>query len=438
MLGKSNICAIVATSLAMCGVVWAAEPPADRISVAPEQTSAQFGGQPGYGDPIPGLTEGQLAEFAEGRELFQVQHTVESGLGPVFNKEGCGVCHNAGADPGDPEEGVGGAGDQLVTRFARFIGKGEFDPMVEYGGPLQQLSAIGEEGECNEVVPDLPGVFTINRVTTPMFGAGLIEAIPDATILANADPDDLDNDGISGKARMSFDPWLEEMRVGRFGWKCGVVTLDTFTADASLNEMGITNMLFPEENDPNGMFPPELADCDQVPELEDMPDKGGISAFNRMATFQRFLAAPPRRPLLNGLGFSLFREIGCADCHIPVMFTGEHEVDALSLKPAFLFSDLLLHDMGALGDEMVDGDADGTEMRTAPLWGVRVRPILLHDGRANADNFPERIRQAIAGYTPPVGPFVPGHAGEAADSRDFWSKLSEQEQDAIIEFLDSI
>ncbi len=409
----------------------AAVPARGRISQDTGPSSASHGGQPGYGDPVPGLTPEQLALFEEGRDLFNVLETVQSGLGPIFNKEGCGACHNAGPDPLDPA--IGGAGAETVTRFGRFTGKGEFDPMVEFGGPLRQHSAISDE--CVEVVP-FEAVIEILRVTTPMFGAGLIEAIPDATILSRHDPEDSDGDGISGKARMVFDPWLQEEHVGRFGWKAGVVTLDTFSADASLNEMGITNMLFPDENDPNGVFPPELADCDTVDELEDAPDVDGVSRFNRMATFQRLLAPPPRRPTLNGRGLALFRQIGCADCHTPVMFTGDSDFEVLANRPAFLFSDLLLHDMGALGDEIVDGPAEGTEMRTAPLWGVRVRPKLLHDGRADNKDAQTRIRHAIEGSDGP--PAFIGHAGEAAASRDAWLALPAADQADILDFLESV
>ncbi len=429
MCGTRIVIAIVVVAVTFGASQGLAGAPAGSGNVAVSPGTG--GGQPTYGDPIPGLSPDQLAAFEEGRELFNTDATPETGLGPVFNKEGCGSCHNAGDDPLVPA--IGGAGAIMVTRFGRFVGKGEFDPMEEFGGSLRQMATI--DIDCEEIVPPEAEIVAF-RVTTPAFGAGLLEAISDETILAGADPGDADGDGISGKAHVVFDPWLETERVGRFGWKAQVANLDTFSADASLNEMGITNILFGQENDPNGVFPPELSDCDLVDDPEDAPDGDGVSSFNKMAVFQRFLAAPPRTPLLDGRGFGLFRQIGCDDCHTPVMFTGDSEFEFLDHKPVFLFSDLLLHDMGALGDEIVQGDAEGTEMRTPPLWGLRVRPLLLHDGRSASDDVDARIRGAIEGVTTPK--VLPGHAGEAAASRAAWMALPPADQQDVLDFLKSI
>ncbi len=376
----------VAGSFAVGSVVFAGGGLVDGMSAPKDgstgDTTSAGGGLISFGDPIPGLTAEQLALFEAGKVFFDEVQEDDMGLGPVFNKDSCVGCHSLPVS--------GGAGTIVVTRFARFVGKGEFDPMAEYGGSLGQGSAINEDClEDIDFIFDQVGVpeesrIVINRLTPPMFGSGLIEAIPDETILALADPDDADGDGISGKAHIVFDAWEQTERVGRFGWKAQVATLDTFSADAGLNELGITNILFGEENDPNGILPASLDDCDMVADPEDVPDDDGVSKFNLIAAFQRFLAPPQRLPLLNARGFVRFRQIGCADCHTPIMFTGDHEIAALSNKPVFLFSDLLLHDMGTLGDEIEDGDATGTEMRTAPLWGLRERPNLLHDGRAGA------------------------------------------------------
>lgn len=423
---------IPVVTLVACSLVVSSLMAADRTTGAPG--NANRPAQPDYGDPLAGLSPAQLAAFNDGKLRFEEAATASTGLGPVFNKESCGTCHNAGPTI---TPAIGGAGSLTVTRFGRLDNKGNFDPMAEYGGSLRQASAIGEQ--CAEEVP-AEAQIVIQRVTTPVFGGGLIEALADATIQSHEDPDDTNGDGISGRAHIVFDPFEQQMRVGRFGWKAQVATLDTFSADASLNEMGITNELFPDENDPNGVFPPVLADCDMVADPEDAPDGEGIASFNRMAAFQRLLAPPPRRPLLSGRGYALFRAIGCAKCHIPVMFTGASDIPQLAHKPAFLFSDLLLHDMGALGDEIVQGDAMGTEMRTPALWGVRVRPKLLHDGRADAEDVNLRLRQAIEGIPaiPPSVPFRPGHAGEAAASRDAWLALPASDQQAVIEFLKSI
>lgn len=368
-----------------------------------------------FGDPLPGLSAADMLRFLEGKEQFLRVRQAPDGLGPIMNKDSCGGCHSIPA--------AGGAGSIFVTRFGRLVGKGEFDPMAEFGGSLLQALAVTEG--CSEQVP--AEAFSVHRITTPMFGAGLIEAIDDATLLALEDPDDVDGDGISGRAHVVFDPYEQQMRVGRFGWKAQVATLATFSADAGLNEMGITSVLFPEENDPNGILPPGLARCDLVADPEDEPDENGVSDFERIGDFQRFLAPPRRLPMLNSRGLALFRQIGCDDCHRPVMITGNHEVPALSRKPAFLYSDLLLHDMGTLGDEIVQGDAGGTEMRTPPLWGVRTRPALLHDGRFNDANPSIRIRQAIE-----------AHEGEGAASRDTWLALPLIDKALVLRFLNSI
>lgn len=376
--------------------------------------------EPDFTAPLPGLTRAQLQRFIEGKEEFERPQTLNDGLGPIFNDSSCELCHSVG--------GSGGAGSKTVERFGRLDKKGGFDPLEQFGGSLRQASAIKIDGvDCLEVVPDEATVTTL-RLTTPTFGAGLIEAIPDETILALEDPADDDGDGISGRAHIVMDPIEGVERVGRFGWKAQVATLDTFSADAQLQEMGITNVVFSEENDPNGIRPPMTDDCDMIEDPEDIPDVNGVSNFNKMADFQRFLAPVPRLPTLNNRGFFLFRQIGCADCHTPVLFTGDHEVAALSNKPVFLFSDLLLHDMGSLGDQIVQGDAQGFEMRTAPLWGLRLRGNLLHDGRS----------ELVGDITNIIEHAIGEHAGEAAASRDAFQNLKIRDQRAVIKFLESI
>ncbi len=377
-----------------------------------------MGDKDDFARPLPGLTPDQLALFEEGLAEFQRELGTEDGLGPIFNDNNCASCHSLG--------GIGGAGVKKVERFGRLIGKGEFDPMADFGGSLLQSSVINNMDECQEVIPDEATV-TALRITTPTFGTGLMEAIADETILALEDPTDADGDGISGRAHIVMDPIEGVERVGRFGWKAQVATLDTFSADAQKEETGVTNIVFMQDNDPNGVHPPALGDCDMIEDPEDVPDMNGISNFNRMANFQRFLAPVPRLPSLNNRGFFLFRQIGCADCHTPVLFTAPNEVAALSNKPVFLFSDMLLHDMGALGDQIVQGDAQGFEMKTAPLWGVRLRPQLLHDGRARDTDDMSKYDAAIM-----------EHGGEAAASRDAYLRLKTRQRAAVRKFLDSI
>src|SRR6266516_2366632 len=210
-----------------------------------------------FGDPLPGLTTDQLAAFGAGLEHFQEEDTPESGLGPIFNNVSCVVCHSVPA--------VGGSSAILETRFGRFM-NGHFDPLTELGGSLLQQSAI--DPACQEFVPPEANVIA-QRQSTPLFGLGLIEAIPDGAILQNAASPK--PDGITGRPSIVQDVASGQRRVGRFGWKAQQATLLAFSADAYLNEMGITSRLFPQENAPNGNSE-LLAHCDTITDPEDQVD----------------------------------------------------------------------------------------------------------------------------------------------------------------------
>jgi len=373
--------------------------------------------QPGAGDPLDGLLPEELDRFEAGKIQFDTSITIEEGLGPIWNFKSCGLCHN------NP---LGGPGFVLVERFGRMKGNGDFDPLAEYGGPLRQLQQ--NDGDCREDVPAEANI-VINRVTNGAFGYGLIEAIPDATIAAlQQDPP-----GVSGRVH-----WVEALedpgtpRVGRFGWKSQVATLLTFAADASLNEMGLTNRLLPDDLDPNGIRPPALADCDDVPDPEDGPDAEGYDRIDRVADFQRFLAAPPQTPRSGMQGESIFFAIGCVQCHHGSFQTADDPVleDALRDKTIRPYSDFLLHDMGAASDGFPQGDAEAHEMRTPPLWGLRRRNPLWHDGRHSADSFSQRVQAAISSHGSP--------GSEAGAVFGAWNFLPPASRDAVVRFLDSL
>ena len=187
--------------------------------------------------------------------------------------------------------------------------------------------------------------------------------------------------------------------------------------------MGNTNRFFPEENAPNGNAA-LLARFDQVADLEDTIDPAdGKADVDRLADFMRLLAPPARLAVTGNAvqGERLFATMDCASCHTPAMRTGKHEIAALSEKTVGLFSDLLLHDMGALGDGIAQGAAGVREMRTAPLWGLRSRPVWLHDGRANT-----------------VDAAVRAHDGEALRSRQRYEALSATERNQLLAFLDTL
>jgi CxxC motif-containing protein (DUF1111 family) len=391
----------------------ATPPPA--AAPAPRPPAAAPGGAPapvpvsGLGAPLTGLTNDQLAAFIDGREDFRQAETPATGLGPIFNDVSCVACHNAG--------GVGGAGRQTVTRFGRFDGA-RFDPLATLGGSLLQDRAIA--GVPREIVPTAANVVA-RRVTTPLFGAGLIEAIPDATIAAGAArPKPA---GIRGRVATLLDPVSGRSRVGRFGWKAQHATLLAFSADAYLNEMGLTNRLFPTENAPNGNQA-VIARFVRPGVVDDVPDPTtGEADIDRVANFMRLLAPPPARPATasSRAGQQLFAALNCADCHTPSLTTGANAIPSLSEKAVPLYSDLLLHDMGSLGDGIEQGAATRTEMRTAPLWGLAARPTWLHDGRANT------VDQAIR-----------AHDGEARSSRDRYNQLTAAQRQQLLDFLHTL
>ncbi|MGB0716703.1 MAG: di-heme oxidoredictase family protein, partial [Phycisphaerae bacterium] len=372
--------------------------------------------QPRGGDPLPDLTPEQLTRFFDGRALFSQDFQEADGLGPIFNQSSCSSCHN------NP---VGGAGSQFVVR-AGVQDKGGFDSLEQYGGSLFQKLAIDDA--CLETVPEeLPGIIVTQRVTPGMLGYGLVESIPDADIIAIADNQPA---GLNGRAHM-----VEALeapgipRVGKFGWKSVLPTMLSFTADASKEEMGITNRLIPTENDPNGIFPPELADCDSVPDPEDDGPEG--EAFiDLVADFQRYLAAPPQTPKSGMTGETIFMNIGCGDCHVPQFITGSAPEAALSNKVVRAYSDFLLHDMGLLGDGIENGDATGREFRTTPLMGLNLRNPLMHDGSAAGGTFASRVTTAIDLHNAVLS--------EGQPSAQAYAALSPSDKDLVIDFLESL
>jgi CxxC motif-containing protein (DUF1111 family) len=383
------------------------------LVVVPFQSVAQ-GGPPPVGGPLPGLTPAEAQRFNAGRNEFLQIENPQLGLGPVFNGVSCVQCHGAGAPGGaSPNLGV-----SVVTRIGGTV-NGQYSDLEDNGGALIQARSL------REIIPNYPvppevvpqqATFVARRITTPVFGNGLMEAIPESQVLSRQDPADFNRDGISGRANMIFNPESNLMEVGRFGWKSQVSSVHIFAGDAYLNEMGITSPTFPNEVRPQGQNIPPGAD--NVPDPED-PNGAQV---NRLTDFMRFIAPPPPLPNTPQVGRDAFNSIGCASCHTPSMTTGTNPVAALANKTVALYSDLLLHDMGpGLADNIRQGFATGTEFRTAPLWGIRFRPFLLHDGRATT------IDQAIR-----------LHGGEARNTVGRFTSLSRDTQQAIIDFVRSL
>jgi CxxC motif-containing protein (DUF1111 family) len=371
---------------------------------APAQPALQ-----GFGAPLAGLNAAQLAAFNEGRAEFVNVETPEGGLGPIFNGRSCVECHSAPA--------VGGGSATLVTRFGRTV-DGEFDPLESLGGSLLQRFAIAPA--ARETIPHEANTIA-QRQSTPLFGLGLIEAIPDAAIYqlaATPKPD-----GVKGRVGEMTDITTGLRRAGRFGWKAQQATLLAFSADAYLNEMGITNRFFPKENAPNGNQD-LLARFKRTSDPEDQVDpvtgKGDIDV---VADYMRFLAAPPAlaRGAAATAGETAFFQAGCQHCHTPTLQTGVTPVAALSRKSVALYSDLLLHDMGSLGDGIAQAGATGREIKTPPLWGLRASAPYLHDGRATT-----------------IDAAIRAHDGEGSVARDRYVRMPQALRQNLVEFLGTL
>ena len=377
---------------------------------------------PNFGDPLQGLTPDQLARFQTGKAQFICPETPSSGLGPVFNDTACSKCHTQGA--------IGGGNDRLETRYGQVI-NGVFNPLTQFDGTLVHAkgigtfptlvpSAVGPVGTLvdfvGEVVPPEANVVTGRRVN-PLFGLGLVDAVPDQVLKNLAQFEQDFTPATAGRFNVVTDVASGQPAVGRFGWKCQIGTVLTFAANAYQNEMGITTPFFPNENPPQG----DVALLAANPALTN-PNDTNLTPM-QFADFITFLAPPPQLPLSRNaqLGQVLFEGVGCTACHFPAMQTGPNAVAALDQVDFFPFSDFLLHDMGSLNDGISQSGATGQEMRTAPLWGARIRTSFLHDGRAKT--LPDAIL---------------AHDGQGLAARNLFANLSARERAQLVEFINSL
>lgn len=342
-----------------------------------------------YGAPLAGV---ELARFAAGRALFDRDFGAADGLGPVFNGDACRSCH---ADPV-----IGGAGERgvNVTRYGILDDAGGFT--APPGGTMAHRfsSATGVRPPLDRAGNDFEA-----RQPPTLFGAGLIDQIPDATILAHADPTDADGDGIRGRANV-----LGDGRLGRFGWKADVPSVAEFSRDAMSNEMGVTvaaqpGLTFGFALDNDGVTDPEL----------------DAAALDDLTFFMASLAPPPRTstdPSAEAAGAQLFTSVGCARCHTPSMKTASG-VDVA------LYSDLLIHDVAPATQHggIAAGSVGMRELRTPPLWGLATSAPYLHDGAA---------------ATPRAA--IEAHHGEADAVRAAFLALPPADQAALVAFLRSL
>lgn len=368
-----------------------------------------------FGAPLSGIAPHLKTIFNQGDANFDHVFTVQEGLGPLFNHTSCAGCH-----PGD------GRGPSSIA-FLRFTVPGG-NPLLNGEPQLQQLSIPGVPPEVLPV-----GALTSMRAGPPVFGMGLIEAIPESEILSHEDPGDVNGDGFSGRANRvpaeDYVPATEVgggpgLHVGRFGLKANNASLIAQVVGAYHQDIGMTSEYRPVENShPLGGG---VAIGDHAPDPE-------LSAATVLQTvmYLRLLAPSARGAITPAVtqGERVFQSIGCAGCHVPTMRTGPHPIPQLSHVDVPLYSDLLLHDMGPdLADGRPDHDATGTEWRTRPLWGLRLvgrflggQPVYLHDARTS--DLEEAIRL---------------HGGEAQAARDRFIGLTEADRRALIVFLNSL
>jgi len=395
-----------------------------------EMASSQFGGfsfnarDPGVrGDPagaggqIAGLSPNQVLFFASGAADFGSAEEVDEGLGPRMNLDGCGGCHIQPALGGtspfvNPQVAFAGkdGGTDTVPSFISLNGPVREARFVKNpdgtadGGVHALFTITGRTGAagCTLAQPDFAAQLAnhnvIFRIPTPVFGAGLIEQIPDAAIAANQASDQSQKQALGIKGKPNFHVAGRTITgmtnnngndgtIARFGWKAQNKSLLLFSGEAYNVEMGITNELFQTERD-------ETAECqfadvpNDVTNFEAATPVEALGGIERFANFMRFLAPPVPSPDSPGGadsiagGRALFASVGCALCHTPSFTTSKSTIAALSMQPVNLFSDLLVHDMGdGLADGVSQGEAGPREFRTAPLWGLGQRIFFLHDGR---------------------------------------------------------
>lgn len=368
---------------------------------------AEVGGEPGQ--PLGGLTEAQMGRFLLGRAVFERRTTPEEGLGPLYNAERCSDCHGTPAS--------GGSGPALVLKATRYR-DGTCNLLAAEGGDNVQQHAtplLARTGIGREALP--PHATDTARLTgPPLFGLGLIEAIPEAAVLAREDSSDADGDGISGRA-----PRTADGRLARFGRKGETATVLEFVETALRFELGLTTPQHPDEETVNGTPVPRAADPAPDPEI----DQRGMEL---LAEYVRLLAPPPRALPPPGRerdaverGEKLFASVGCARCHVAQWRTGASPITALAHRRIRPYTDLLLHDLGPELAGVCSASAAPGEYRTAPLWGLRFRDRFLHDGRARS------VEEAIA-----------RHGGEARAAREAFLRLPPEQRAWLLGFLHSL
>jgi len=429
------------------------------------------GGPAGAGGPLPGLTADETTFFQDGQARFAeievVQGGSNNGLGPRFNSNQCFSCHS------QPNMGGSSPAQNPLPAVAKLNGARNYLPwFIASNGPVREVRFKTSNGlpdgnvhnlfvitgrsdapGCAIAQPDfLPAGNPVTgqggnpniifRIPTPVFGAGLIEAISDSVILANeqANASEKAALGISGHPNAilsgNVNRSANDGTITRFGWKAQNKSLLMFAAEAYNVEMGISNQLFPQERDetPACLYTASPNDTLNftTPATAATSNPAVISDIEAFANFMRMLAPPTPAPDTPSIanGRTAFINVGCAHCHTPSLTTGRMIASgsstlpsaALSNKTANLWSDLLVHHMGeGLTDGITQGGAGPDEFRTAPLWGLGQRIFFLHDGRTSD------LVEAIRAHR--------SKGSEADKVIEHFNKLKAREQQEIIDFL---
>ena len=409
--------------------------------------------------PAPNLSLAAFEKHLEGDVEFEANFVtapaeVNPGLGPIYNNISCINCHTRDGRGRPPEPN-----EKLVSLLFRLsLPKREDSvagkpptPVPGFGTQLNNRSIVNTSPEgkvkidyteqtlttadgtrvhlrypnytLTDTYQPLPENVEVSpRVAPAVFGLGLLEAIPEETILAYADETDIDGDGISGKPNYVWDVVNQRYSLGRFGWKANQPSLLQQVAAAYHDDMGLTTSLFSIENSAGQ---PQLTESSETPEIND-------EILDVVTFYVQTLAVPARRDVDNPQvkqGEELFAKAQCASCHVPTLRTGVLVgVPSVSNQTIHPYTDMLLHDMGPeLADNRPDFHANGREWRTPPLWGIGLmkrvsgHTNLLHDGRARD------LMEAIL-----------WHGGEAEVSRQIVEQMSKTERDALIAFLESL
>lgn len=406
--------------------------------------------------PAPNLSAADLEVHFLGDTQFEATFVtapspVNSGLGSIFNNSSCISCHPNDGRPDFPTNLSGRSGLLIRASISGNDAFGGPNPVPGFGTQIQNQAIFGYLPEARyevsfvtktETLADgtvitlqrpvitlynsylqLPsGLMLSPRMATPVFGLGLLEAIPEANILANQDINDANGDGISGKANYVWDPFMQQTVLGRFGWKANTGSILVQCSAAYVEDMGITNYVFPNETghgQSNGQDG-----------LNDDPEISN-TIVDQVVLYCKTLGVPAPRNITNANvkeGARLFENMECAKCHIPKQMTGSSPISALAYQTFFPYTDLLLHDMGDdLADNRPDYLATGREWKTRPLWGIGLTGLInghttfLHDGRA------KNLTEAIL-----------WHGGEAQQAKEKFKKLPLEKRNAVLAFLNSL